>query len=793
MTKRREVRRRQGKTLETQLEQVRERPGIHIVSSCYKGAVHAAREIIDNAFDALMEDIYNTIKTIHITFDERTGVLEVKDNGLGLDYDFVLDAFGKLYSSGNYDKSTENAVLKFSGGENGVGAAVVNFLSHWFEVKNHDSKRLRTVRWEEGVLVSDTTSKTTESGCTVTYQISEKFFSDLHKLTTGVMLQSIIDKADASPGVTTYFTGIDKKGKKKVVVVRGHDTDGLMKKYYPNVKLYNSYEFDGDNFTTRVAFGYDPAYQDLIKSKESIQAWTNGIKNIQGGTHIEGLIDGLHQFVKTEMPKNYMTTKEAKELSVWREDVCVGLSGVIVCQSNEPKFVGQFKEAVSSIEIKDNMKRLTMNHLKSLPKSDIKLLMETIKLNIKTRIKASEAVRNIKVVKNNLLKDGAIPGYFPPSIKNKQLNYSELLICEGISAASALAEARVGGFQSIFGVRGKINNVYDLSDAQIVKIEVINNLQKVVRAKIGNSNDIKFNYIAIVVDADVDGRHIRTLLLLALFRMYPEYVLSGKVIIVEAPYLSFRQGKKDVYVKNRREYAEYVQKAFSKVNKLYSAGREINRKAIANLIDINYDYIKILERLSNTMVADIRLVEAIVDHFVKVGLHQKHKTWLKVVAPFDKYKQLQVENYDDGVHIYGMCDGEYQSIQVTSSLLDSKRVENIKMLIMETPFDNYSYSIESNKNGKMKGLSLLDVIEYINSHQMSKVEINKGLGSMDKKAIINTIMTPSNRIVKVVKVDDIDEAMQRLCLNHGKGALDGQRESWVDNLLADVKDMRDLE
>ena len=413
-------------TLEDDRERVEKMAHIYIPDKKLAGCMHIIREIIDNATD----EVLNAGGTVDVYYDESTREVKVIDTGRGMPQERLQELCEVLHSSGKFSKGEEQA-YDISGGMNGVGTKICVYLSEYCSVTSNRDKKSVTRYYEEGIFQKEKKEKIDQSihGTSVIFKISDKFMSETSKVTCKRIQDMIEQKTDCCEGLIVNFHGIDKKGKKIEKKYSGLNITDLMKKYMkPTSKVWD-FNFSNKKSSFNIAFGYDSKAID----GSSLMGWTNFIYNSDGGKHVEALVDTIYDVFSKYMKKSFFSDKEKKNYQIRKEDIRLGLCGVIVVKtSKNPSFYGQFKQRVDAEWMYEEIIDLLTKALNKLSDSDMKIISTIIKNNIKARMSSQRARIQVKKVGNGLSKD-KIDKYYPAKMKC-DTNYRELYLTEGLSA-----------------------------------------------------------------------------------------------------------------------------------------------------------------------------------------------------------------------------------------------------------------------------------------------------------------------------------------------------------------------
>ena len=542
------------------LEAVRKRPGMYIGSVSVRGLNHLVYEIVDNSIDEALAGYCNNVK---VTI-EPGNIIKVEDNGRGIPVDIhpktkisaaetvytVLHAGGKFGGDSGY---------KVSGGLHGVGASVVNALSQWTEVTIKRDGGIFQMKFERGktVMPLKRIGDSDETGTTVRfladdtifetleyeYEVLEKRFREMAFLTKGLKI-SIKDEREEEvkeaefcfEGGIVSFVEYLNKNKEKI-----ND-----KPIYIEKK---------GEFPVEIAIQYTTSYN------ENILSFVNNINTIEVGTHLEGFKRSLTK-VFNDYAKNHNILKD-KDSNLQGEDIREGLTAVISVKVKEPQFEGQTKTKLGNSEItgiiQGIMNESLANYLEENPAVAKAILEKCISAS-----RAREAARKARelVRRKNALENTTLPGKLA-DCSEKDSSLCEVYIVEGDSAGGSAKQGRDRKFQAILPLWGKMLNVEKSRADKIYNNEKLQPVILAIGAGIGNDFDItkiRYGKIIIMADADVDGSHIRTLLLTFFFRYMKPLVENGNIYLAQPPlYKLSRKGIPDTYCYTDEELERKLQ------------------------------------------------------------------------------------------------------------------------------------------------------------------------------------------------------------------------------------------
>jgi DNA gyrase subunit B len=559
------------------LEPVRKRPGMYIGTTGPRGLHHLVYEVVDNSVD---EALAGHCTDIFVALNED-GSCTVTDNGRGIPTDIhprtgksaletvltVLHAGGK-FGAGGY---------KVSGGLHGVGVSVVNALSEWVEVTVHRQNQVHRQRFERGNPIGSLASEPAgESGRTGT---SVRFKPDIEIFSTGIefdystLSARLRELAYLNGGVKIVFR--DERPAARHANGEAHEEiyhyEGGIKEYvaYMNAEkdplhpeiIYVNSEKDGVQVEAALQWCVD-AYSD------SILGFANNIRTVDGGTHIEGLKTVLTRTLNT-FAKKRGKRKEA-DANLAGENIREGLTAVLSVKVPEPEFEGQTKTKLGNTEVRgivDSLVGESLAEYLEFNPSVIDLILE----KAIQAFNAAEAARRARelVRRKSVLESSTLPGKLA-DCSSRDPGESEIYIVEGDSAGGSAKQGRDRRFQAILPLRGKILNIEKTDDAKIYKNTEIQALITAlglgIKGEDFDEKNLRYHRIVIMTDADVDGAHIRTLLLTFFYRYQKALVEGGYIYIACPPLYKVERGKNHTYCYNEGDLKKTVESFGEKAN-----------------------------------------------------------------------------------------------------------------------------------------------------------------------------------------------------------------------------------
>ena len=544
------------------LEAVRKRPGMYIGSTGPKGLHHLVYETVDNSIDEAMAGFCDTI-TVAL---EKNDIVRVEDNGRGIPVDIhptekisALElVLTRLHAGGKFDKGS----YKVSGGLHGVGVACVNALSDWMEATISRDGHVYCQKYEKGIAKSavEIIGDTDKHGTTIRWKADASIFTETTTYDYDVLKERLRELAFLNSGVSICFR--DERletPKEEILKFEGGIKEFVKelnanKQHVPEDPIYVNEE--RDDVITEVAIQYNNSYS------ENIHTFVNDINTRDGGTHLDGFKSAV-RFVLNKFFENNEKLKKLidKDEKLTYEDLSSGLTAVISMKVPEPEFEGQTKEKLGNTEVRTIVDQVLKEKLTIYFEQNPAVLEAILRKSIdeaKARIAARKA-------KDNMRKKTMSDGFGLPeklsdcSLKDPEL--CEVYIVEGDSAGGSAKKGRDPKTQAILPLWGKMLNVEKVRPEKVINNDKLEPIIATLGAGIGkdfNIDKLRYHKIIIMADADVDGSHIRTLLLTFFFRYMPELITHGYVYLAMPPLFKVQLGKKApvyVYTEEEREAA----------------------------------------------------------------------------------------------------------------------------------------------------------------------------------------------------------------------------------------------
>ena len=773
------------------LEAVRKRPGMYIGDTDDGSGLHQMiYEVLDNSIDEALAGFCDKIEVIL----NADGTATITDNGRGIPVDLHKTEkipaaqliMTELHAGGKFDQNS----YKVSGGLHGVGVSVVNALSENLILEINRDGKIYNIEFENGIVTkelniignSNTINNKLFTGTKITFLPTNKIFKDINFNFKSIE-KRLRELAFLNTGISIYFTDKRQSEEKK-----------LHFKYDGGIKEYVKYLNEGKNLiNSEPIFFY--AQKNNISVECSLQwtdsyhentiCFTNNIIQRDGGTHLAGFRGALTRSIVNYINKN---TKNSNNIS--GEDAREGLTCIISVKLPDPKFSSQTKDKLVSSEVRPVIESTSLNKLEQWIEenpSEIKKVIDKI-IEASNAREAARKAREFTRRKTGL-ENTSLPGKLA-DCQEKNPELSELFIVEGDSAGGSAKQGRDRKNQAILPLRGKILNVERANEKQVLTSNEIGALITAIGAGVGNPSDDnnqnkiegKFDYskmryhkIIIMTDADVDGSHIRTLLLTFFYRHMKPIIDSGRLFIAQPPLYRLKKGNSTVYKKDDSDLEDYLIEEglkntfFENTQLSQIAGEELKQiiylsKKTKNLVMPllrRVDNSDIIEHSAIVRALDIRnLKDKKIGQEIAKYLQQR----LNLISNISE-KNWKVIHKNNSLLFERNIRGFTEKYTIDENFivsLEAKALNEIKDQLMENFYrlKETGCGILNHKNEEFNIFGPLDLIDKILDFGKSGLQINryKGLGEMNPDQLWETTLDPNERVLLSVKINQVDSA-----------------------------------
>jgi DNA gyrase subunit B len=778
------------------LDAVRKRPGMYIGDTDdITGLHHMVYEVVDNAIDEALAGYADRVSVILHADNSVT----VEDNGRGIPVDIHKEEgrsaaeviMTELHAGGKFDNNS----YKVSGGLHGVGVSVVNFLSESLKLEIWRDGQTWTQTYERGVPVAPIRSegKTEKRGTRVWFQPDPLIFSIL-EMNFETLSQRLRELAFLNSGVNIRI--VDERTEKE----HNFAYEGGIVQFVQDLNrnkvpihtppIFICQESDGEK--VEIALQWNEGYA------ENTYAFTNTIKNIDGGTHIVGFRAALTRTINKYATENGLLQK--LKMSLEGDDVREGLSAVISVKIRDPKFSSQTKDKLVSSHVKTWVEQVLGERLGEFmeenPREARKILDKVVEA-----ARAREAARKARDLtrRKGALDSGSLPGKLA-DCQERDPALAEIFFVEGDSAGGSAKQGRDRSFQAVLPLKGKILNVEKARLDKMLSSEEIRTMITALGTGIGSDefdiSRLRYHKIIIMTDADVDGSHIRTLLLTFFYRHMQEVILRGHLYIAQPPLFRVTQGKRENYIKDEQELSRFlVGRVAESIHVLPLAGGEITGERLGTLLQRMEEYRvhmrKLEQRFLPRAAVEVLLSERVHD---RAALSDRARLEAAVTA-------LRAVGFDD---VAISDDAEHNTAQIEFTYGANGTVR--RYVVNTLLFGNYDfrhlltaynaiavfgvppYELRHGESEETVA-SVEELVDRVQELAKKGLTISryKGLGEMNPEQLWATTMNPATRRLLSVRIEDGMRADEVFTILMGEQV--EPRREFIQNNALDVKNL----
>ena len=779
------------------LDAVRKRPGMYIGDTDDgSGLHHMVYEVVDNAIDEALAGHCNEV-SVALNAD---GSVTVRDNGRGIPVDIHKEEgvsaaeviMTQLHAGGKFDQNS----YKVSGGLHGVGVSVVNALSDWLELniwRDGKEYQMRFIHGDAEAPLKMIGESKGKKGTQVTFHPSNQTFSNVLEFNYSTLEQRLRELSFLNSGVKIILRDLREEEPKEMILLYEGGVEAYVKfldksknALHPTITLESADKTSG--ISMELAMQWNDSYH------ENVLCFTNNIRQRDGGTHLAGMKAALTRTINNYASESKLFKKEKIVLS--GDDVREGLTAVLSVKVPDPKFSSQTKDKLVSSEVRTHVETWANDKLaqwfEERPSDARAIVGKAIEA-----AQAREAARKARELtrRKSALEISSLPGKLA-DCQEKDPALSEIFIVEGNSAGGSAKMGRNRKFQAILPIRGKILNFERARFDKMLSSTEIGTMITALGTGIGSEDfdpsKIRYHKIIIMADADVDGSHIRTLLLTFFFRHMPKLIEYGYLYIAQPPLYKIKKGSSEVYVKNEQALQNYIiQNATNNAILKSKAGD----RAGADLQDFVVKLTKfshLISSLSRVIPVDISENLALARAFDKSWIEDSAKT----KALIKKIEKVFGENADEqttwscvitdenDIELIRETRGVKTNFIVKKAHLELPEVAVLEQ-IAEQIGDDFVSALKFIRSEEEKSsnrpMELLNIILEAGKKGVS-IQRFKGLGEMNAEQLWETTLDPSNRTLLQVKIDQFDEADQTFSILMGN-VVEPRRDFIQENAL----------
>jgi DNA gyrase subunit B len=780
------------------LEAVRKRPSMYIGNTSILGLHHLVFEVTDNSVDEALAGYCNTVD-VFVHIDNSVTVI---DNGRGIPTDIHKEegisaaelVLTKLHAGGKFDNKT----YKVSGGLHGVGISVVNALSKWLELEIRREGKVYQQRYEKGKPVTplDVVGQTKKTGTRISFLPDDTIF-ETKEFSFDILSNRLRELSFLNKGLTINIED-ERTDKKNTFFYEGGIVSFVTHLNKNKTPLHSEPIYfirEKDNIIIEVALQYNDGFNEQIFS------YANNINTCEGGTHLIGLKSALTRVLNQYGEKN--NHFKNLKFTISGDDSREGLAAVISVKLQNPQFEGQTKTKLGNSDIRGIVESVVSEKLSQFLEENPDCARKIIEKMI-SAARARDAARKARdlVRRKNALNSHSLPGKLA-DCSEKDPTRCELYLVEGDSAGGSAKQGRNRQFQAILPLKGKILNVEKSRFDKMLGNEEIKILITALGMGIGEESfDIsksRYHKIIIMTDADIDGAHIRTLLLTFFYRQMPQIVENGYLYIAQPPLFKVKMGKEEFYVKDEKLLQKILLGRSGQNLQVVNGEKIFEKESLENLIDKVTKFENLLLKLKNKNNFEEVL------RFLVVEKDFQKELLKDAVLLNDKLNQMKERfgslfptkmcldyriEFDEEHGCYKIVfswkskkSGTSREQSVDSEFLFSPEIKELVSLFHQIDLGLPPYIIRKSLESH-EAHSFREMIDTLLDFAKKGVSIQryKGLGEMNPDQLWETTMNPESRTLLKVRVDDAVEADEMFSILMGD-QVDSRRKFIEENAL----------
>ncbi len=781
---------------------VRKRPAMYIGSTSEIGLHHLVYEVVDNSVDEALAGYCDTIEvTIHMD-----NSITVVDNGRGIPTDMHKQegrsaaevVMTILHAGGKFDSNS----YKVSGGLHGVGVSCVNFLSEYLRLEIWRDGETHEMEFEAGISLAPLkkTGTTTKRGTKITFRPDSSIFEttvySFEKLS-----ERLREKAFLNKGIRIFIKDEREEPEKSHEFYYKGGIAEFVKHLNRNKSPLHDeplyFEVVADDLSIEVSMQYNDSYDEKIFS------FANNINTVDGGTHLSGFRGAITRTINAYAESSGMV-KNAK-VALTGDDVREGLVAVISVKIPQPQFEGQTKGKLNS-PVKGPVESFLNEKLGEFFEQNPAVAKKIVGKAVDAA-RARDAARKAReIVRKSALGTSTLPGKLA-DCQEKDPALSEIYIVEGDSAGGSAKQGRDRKNQAVLPLKGKILNVEKARFDKMLGHGEIKALITALGTGIGKEDfdvsKLRYHKICLMTDADVDGSHIRTLLLTFFYRQMPELLENGYVYIAQPPLYKVKRGKKEEYIKDEKAMFRYLMRMATSESQISSNGRPMEGRELSKALEQTTELKNYSSRLARRVHNDPKLVEILLDAFAgKDGILTKHTVRLrKIFGEQEMMAEIEGKLVDGGYNAELSGDPEHGLLEIDIAYPNGQTLKidwNLASYVEFQKAVDLRKSLEIDfpapfvlgEGGKSETVaSREELLERVMAMAKKDLSIQryKGLGEMNPEQLWETTMDPTKRTMLQVRIEDAIETDGIFTVLMGD-QVEPRRKFIEDNAL-DVKNL----
>jgi DNA gyrase subunit B len=785
-------------------EAVRKRPAMYIGSTGEIGLHHLVYEVVDNSIDEALAGYCDTVD-VAIHLDNSITVI---DNGRGIPVDDIKKekrsaaevVMTKLHAGGKFDSNA----YKVSGGLHGVGVSCVNFLSEKLHLEIWRDGRTYEQEYARGIPVAplQPTGKTRKRGTKITFKPDSQIFTET-SFSFDKLSERLREKAFLNKGIRiTIKDEREEPERSHEFYYKGGIAEFVKHLNKNKTTLHDKpiyFEKESDSLSIEVAIQYNDGYD------EKVYSFANNINTVDGGTHLSGFRSSFTRTINAYAQSSGLAKNFKSSLT--GDDVREGLVAVISVKLPQPQFEGQTKGKLNS-DVKGAVESFLNDRLTEFFEQNPPVARKIVGKALDAA-RAREAARKAReIVRKGVMGSSMLPGKLA-DCQERDPALSEIYIVEGDSAGGSAKQGRDRKNQAILPLKGKILNVEKARFDKMLGHSEIKSLITALGTGIGKDDfdlgKLRYHKIILMTDADVDGSHIRTLLLTFFYRQMPALVENGHVYIAQPPLFKVKRGKKEEYIKDEGSMIRYLMRQATSDMSVKSVGanQEIEGRELARALERMVEFKRYCERASRRLGGDSQMLSILLESLSgrKGILRKEGLTLRKVFQDGDLMAKVEGALHKAGYKTeltpdeeHGLWEIETVTSTGVNIIVDWNFASYVEFQqavdLYKSLEDDLAAPFISGENGNSEEVptreALLEKVLAAAKKDLS-IQRYKGLGEMNPEQLWETTMNPDKRTLLEVRIDDAVETDEIFTVLMGD-AVEPRRKFIEDNAL-DVRNL----